>query len=253
MELIEHERRRYASKGLFVIPGVILLLSFGFVGYLINPIYQKMFTTYGETPTFIALVLLVHHMTYIGNGLMNIGMGKIQYFAKYKTNPGEWPWKSDYELIRRTTKTLALNFIVIIPAYLMVSRGLGNVGPKFDLTTPTFIDNVKWIPFTALIESLAIYVMHSLLHTPWLYKHVHKQHHEYTVTIGIAAEYAHPLEFLFVNIFAATLGLLFIGKRIHFVSYLVMLFFRVNHAMENHSGFDLPWSPYTALPLTCNV
>lgn len=33
-----------------------------------------------------------------------------------------------------------------------------------------------------------------LFHHPSLYKHYHKQHHEWTAPIGIVSIYAHPLE-----------------------------------------------------------
>lgn len=33
-----------------------------------------------------------------------------------------------------------------------------------------------------------------LFHHPSLYKHFHKQHHEWTAPIGVVSIYAHPLE-----------------------------------------------------------
>ena len=39
-------------------------------------------------------------------------------------------------------------------------------------------------------------VLIRLFHTPALYKHIHKKHHEWIAPISIAASYAHPLEHL---------------------------------------------------------
>lgn len=43
-----------------------------------------------------------------------------------------------------------------------------------------------------------------LLHHPYLYKHVHKLHHEWTAPIGIVAIYAHPVEYLTSNLFTVS-------------------------------------------------
>ena len=45
-----------------------------------------------------------------------------------------------------------------------------------------------------LFLDTSFYWSHRLLHHPRLYKHFHKQHHEYRGTIGFAAEYAHFVE-----------------------------------------------------------
>ena len=40
---------------------------------------------------------------------------------------------------------------------------------------------------------------HRALHLPAIYGYVHKVHHQYKTSIGIASEYAHPVEFIFSN------------------------------------------------------
>ncbi|KAF8487732.1 hypothetical protein F5888DRAFT_1820559 [Russula emetica] len=40
---------------------------------------------------------------------------------------------------------------------------------------------------------------HQLLHTPLLYKHIHKLHHKYSAPFSLAAEYAHPLEVMILG------------------------------------------------------
>ena len=38
---------------------------------------------------------------------------------------------------------------------------------------------------------------HYIFHKPRFYKRIHKKHHQYNQTIGISAEYSHPIEFVF--------------------------------------------------------
>jgi sterol desaturase/sphingolipid hydroxylase (fatty acid hydroxylase superfamily) len=46
-----------------------------------------------------------------------------------------------------------------------------------------------------LAQELTFYWAHRIIHHPKLYW-IHKQHHEYNVTISLAAQYAHPIETL---------------------------------------------------------
>lgn len=43
-----------------------------------------------------------------------------------------------------------------------------------------------------LVNDFVFYWSHRLLHHPRLYK-IHKKHHQYYVTTGLAAEFAHPV------------------------------------------------------------
>ena len=51
---------------------------------------------------------------------------------------------------------------------------------------------VVWeLVLSGIFLDVLFYATHRLLHTKWLYKHVHHQHHLYVGSIGFTAEYAH--------------------------------------------------------------
>jgi len=79
-----------------------------------------------------------------------------------------------------------------------------------------------------------------------LYKHIHKQHHKYRVTIGIAAEYAHPVEALLSNVFPTMLGPWLLGA--HFYTVLTWVMLRVCESCFAHSGYSFPFSPWSLFP-----
>src|SRR3972149_3722978 len=59
---------------------------------------------------------------------------------------------------------------------------------------------LRWY-LTIYFEAILFYTLHRLFHTPFLYKHIHKQHHEWFMPTPLEAIYAHPLEHIIVNIF----------------------------------------------------
>jgi len=94
------------------------------------------------------------------------------------------------------------------------------------------------------------YFSHQLLHTPLLYKHIHKLHHKYSAPFGIAAEYAHPLEVMILGT-GTVLGPLLYCKftqNVHTVTVYIWITLRLFQAIDAHSGYDFPWSLQHIVP-----
>eukprot|EP00249_Psilotum_nudum_P011905 c23455_g1_i4 orf=371-1264(-) len=97
-----------------------------------------------------------------------------------------------------------------------------------------------------ILEDFIFYWGHRILHTKWLYKHVHSVHHEYATPFGLTSEYAHPAEILFLG--CAT----FFGPAItgpHLVTLWLWMILRVLETVEAHCGYDFPWSLSKFIPL----
>ena len=59
---------------------------------------------------------------------------------------------------------------------------------------PSLFSIIFQIILFMTVADTIFYWTHRLLHHRALYKHIHKQHHQFKNTIGIAAEYAHPVK-----------------------------------------------------------
>ncbi|XP_075633111.1 methylsterol monooxygenase 2-2 isoform X2 [Castanea sativa] len=102
------------------------------------------------------------------------------------------------------------------------------------------------IMFYFVLEDFVFYWGHRVLHTKWLYKHVHSVHHEYATPFGLTSEYAHPAEILFLG-FATIVGPAITGP--HLITLWLWMVLRVLETVEAHCGYHFPWSLSNFIPL----
>ena len=62
--------------------------------------------------------------------------------------------------------------------------------------------------------------IHRILHIPVLFRNIHSIHHRHHITVGLAATYAHPIEFIFGNVLSVTSGSLILGHRMHYWTFV---------------------------------
>lgn len=84
-----------------------------------------------------------------------------------------------------------------------------------------------------IIAEIWFYISHRILHTPYLYNRVHKQHHYFQLPFCISGAYAHPFEFIFSNIITAMCGPILLQPHLYtiiFVAYISIIFNTLSHS-----------------------
>lgn len=127
------------------------------------------------------------------------------------------------------------------------AKRTGYLGSFQDAMTPQGI--LTHLLACVLIGDTVFYWGHRYLHeNKWLYNTVHKKHHEFKYVVGVATEYSHPVEDLFVNTASGIAGPLLLGSPVWVLAgHLGIL---LAQSIDAHGGLDLrfPLSCWNMLP-----
>jgi sterol desaturase/sphingolipid hydroxylase (fatty acid hydroxylase superfamily) len=186
-----------------------------------------------ERMFFIAAATIVHSGIYVlVNGFF--GLCKIQgWFSAHAIERTD-RMKNPPGLYKRTAIEAVLNHCISQPLIMFFLHEHVSSPSTSQLPSPLVV--LQHMAMAKLFNAVFFYFTHRWLHTPYMYKRFHKQHHEYKGTIGVAAEYANPVESLLSNVFP-TVGYCFI-MRVHPLIFLVWLASRLVETYEAHSGYD---------------
>jgi sterol desaturase/sphingolipid hydroxylase (fatty acid hydroxylase superfamily) len=127
-------------------------------------------------------------------------------------------------------------------AYAMYPAAIRRMGSEDALFAPSAVPGLGKLAFQLLVCYLCtdatFYWGHRALHVPALYKLIHKQHHEFNVSVGFAAQYAHPLELVLGNVVPVLFG--FVAFRMHFVVWCLWTAIALLGTTAAHSGLWYP-------------
>jgi len=205
--VVKNDIVRYKRKGYGLFSACLLTFLY-IVGLpeLMRLAWPYLLKNYNISFIFLVTVIGIHSGL---NAICHVVMyfiykTKIPFFEKYRISDKAWPWESDPEtwkkMIKRTFKFLAVSHIIIIPSFAFMETQLG-LKMKFDLESfPSVLEIIGQLIFFMLCDDFFFYWNHRFLHVKWLYPYIHKIHHEYSITVSIASEYVHPLEFIIGNV-----------------------------------------------------
>lgn len=149
----------------------------------------------------------------------------------------------DARLTRATIINLAVGQLGTVPFLMAVVwpvlswRGVSAHG-----ALPGLAVAALQVAGSMVTEDALFYWGHRLLHHRWIYRFVHKKHHQYANTVSYAAEYAHVADQILANAVPTYSGPLLFCMHPSVIYF--WMFIRLWETFDAHSGYELPWSPW---------
>ncbi|KAI0308993.1 C-4 methyl sterol oxidase [Amylostereum chailletii] len=192
---------------------------------------------------------LLHEIVYFGRCVPWIIVDALPYFRRWKLQPNQVP--TAREQWECTKQVLFSHFSIEAPLILLFHPVAEAIGMStWQVPFPEWTKMAYQIAIFFVFEDMFHYFAHQALHTPMLYKHIHKIHHKYSAPFGLAAEYAHPAEVFILGTGTISGPLLYClaTQDLHIFTVYVWITLRLFQAIDAHSGYDFPWSLQHILP-----
>lgn len=209
----------------------------------LEPYWTKMTSQYSEFTLATVFTFIIHETAYFGAFLPWLLLDQIPYFRKYKIQK-ERP-NSGKEMWECFVKLMFNHWVIQAPMILLTHYYLTIMGYSMHAPLPKLSTMLFKCLLCFIVEDFYFYWIHRLLHHKSIYKYVHKIHHTYSAPFGIAAEFAHPIETMFLGV-GTILGPALFAR--HLLELWVWLVVRLLETVEDHSGYELPWNPTNYIP-----
>ena len=191
-----------------------------------------------EIKFWVATISLAHGLTLALTSAGFLSLDRFPSMDKYRLQDKRAP---DH-LFNQAFRGLFFNSIVTYPVFALALHPIASSRVSVSGPLPDGLTTLKHLALCILVEDCLFYWIHRSLHHKAVYKYVHKTHHEFKQNVAPAAEHFHPAEDVMNVIPFITGPLVF---RLHLSTLLLWVVVRVHEIVDAHSGYGIPWSPWS--------
>lgn len=118
---------------------------------------------------------------------------------------------------------------------------------------PDSMTLISTVMFMMIVEDFGFHMSHRLMHWRVIYPYIHKVHHQHITTVGIAAEYTHPIDFALGSLVPSGIAAMLLGNKLHMFTFLMFGVVRIGEGLDGHTGYEFSWSPYRLIPFSTSA
>ena len=193
---------------------ILVTISFAFYTSLVSFLRAHLPKEYNDDAVIFSLLTsIVHTGAYVIINSMFGAMDYFKLFQQYKLHRKAY-MQPKVSLVTKTLMEAAFSQLVVNPlaAWYILYPAFTNFGMmSLDDPLPDYKHIFTTMCLANVFNGVFFYTAHRIVHSKALYVYIHKQHHEYAGTMGIAAEYANPVEQVLANMIP-TLGGVFLAR-----------------------------------------
>jgi len=220
------------------VPIILTMLTRALYPYYITMVEHFYKRGWEDRWIFAVTISVLHTLCYILMGGFYLYCEKTGFLMEYK-----FKRKKHQIPTRKMMTTLFQNHLLAqlvtgpIAAYILFPVFVYSGTPSLDSPLPSFFHMYRAFCTSMLVNEVGFYWSHRLVHHPALYGWIHKQHHTFTGTVSVAAEFASPIEQIISNQLPTVGGQMFFGCHGSYLIFMVWVVARLAETYEGHSGF----------------